>query len=862
VIKYRSPLHLRDVGASHFFACATLLLAAPAEAATYHVAPLGSDAASGAASAPFASIQKCADVAQPGDLCQVHAGTYRETVIPPRSGTADAPIRFEAAPGECVTVSGADPLSATWTSPPSGSIWTGTTKQAFIQLFVAGQMENEARWPNADANDLVHEPFGHAANGSDPMHLVVPDAPAGDWTGALVFMVPGLGWQSNTRHVAAFDASTRTITFDTPVETAPGGTTAATGLAPRYGTPYYLYGSPLALDTAGEWVEDPTTEVVSFWPPGGADPRTLDIEVKQRSYAFDVQGLSYVDIVGFQIFAAGIRLLGTDHCVVDGVVARYVAHLRETDGYATVGDVPWIEGTNNVWKNSVIAYSASSGLLVHGNDNQITNNVVHDVVYMADNHAGIDVDAAFASNKGNVIANNTVYRSGRAGLFLYNLQAGRVLHNRVYDVATLTNDMGGIYTWNTDGEETEIGFNEVSNVDTVYGAGIYLDDGSQNFVVHHNYIHDTAYYGVTFKNDNAIFNNTIERAGATPFLMGPNNQTGDWDNIAGADVADNLWDGLVGVRVGMRPTNVTDFGDFFAPVSAGPRWTHVVVPFSSLVQPTWAIQVPLDLKSVPLLDFSLITSGSVTLDIDNLRLEGTAPEVLADFESNEADALGGSVSSYGGSGSTLTQSRISPGANGSAGALRLTAAVRFDSGEYAITTVTLGASLTDGGSVPFDLTPYTGVSFDIRGTASLELATSQLQPQQSKNVTCPLDAQQVPTTSCAVDQGTPFSPYTDGFKGSAPDLGAFESDATPWTSGASIADPGTTCSGGDAGLDAGGDAGGDASDAGVITQVAGGGCACAQTGRRRSGSATPSPAATAFLSLLVVAGLRRPGRRR
>lgn len=758
-----------------------------------------------------------------------------------------------------MTVSGADPLAATWTAPDAGSVWSASTNQTFIQLFVGGQMENEARWPNADANDLVHEPFGHAAEGSDEMHLVVPEAPNGDWTNALVFMIPGLGWQSNTRHVAAFDTSTRTITFDTPVDTPPGGTTAATGLAPRYGTPYYLYGSPLALDTAGEWVLDPTTGTLSLWPPGGADPRTLDIEVKQRSYAFDVQGLSYVDIGGFQILAAGIRLLGTDHCVVDGVVARYVAHLRETDGYTTLGDVPWIEATNNVWKNSIIAYSASSGLLVHGNNNQITNNVVHDVVYMADNHAGIDVDAAFASNEGNVITNNTVYRSGRAGLFLYNLQSGSVLHNRVYDIAMLTNDIGGIYTWNTDGEQTEVAYNEVSSVNTVNGAGIYLDDGTQNFVVHHNYVHDTAYWGVSFKDANSILNNTIERVGATPFFMGPNVQTGNWDNIAGAEVADNLWDGLVDVRVGMRPTNVTDYGDFFAPVSAGPRWTHVVVPFSELVQPTWAIQVPLDLTSVPLIDFTPVTSGSVTIDIDNLSLEGTgkaSPDAsgaslsLADFASGYGDSLGGSVSSYGGSGSTLAQSTISPGTNGSANALRLTGNVRFDSAAYAVTTVTLGADLSDGGTAPADLSQYSGISFDIRGTAILELATSQLEPQQSDNVTCPLDAQQVPTTDCAIDQSAQFPPYTNGFKGSAPDLGAYQSGETPWTSGASFTDPGTLC--GSTPPDAGA-----ASDAGLVREVDGGGCACTQGAARGRRVSAGGAALTTLFSLLVTRRSRR-----
>jgi parallel beta-helix repeat protein len=728
----------------------------------------------------------------PETFARFTGGIYRETVTPSRSGTADAPIRFEAAAGECVTVSGADPLLAAWT------------------------------------------------------HLVVPDAPSGDWTGTMVFMVPGLGWQSNTRQVATFDISTRTITFDSPVDTAPGGTTPATGLAPRYGTPYYLYGSRLALDTAGEWVQDPTTGALSFWPPDGMDPRTLDIEVKQRSYAFDVQGVSYVDIAGFQVFSAGIRLLGTDHCVVDSVVARYVTHLRETDRYATLGDVPWIEGTNNVWKNSIIAYS---GLLVHGADNRITNNVVHDVVYMADNHAGIDVDAAFASNEGNVITNNTVYRSGRAGIFLYNLQSGHVLHNRVYDIAMLTHDMGGIYAWNTDGEETEIAYNEVSAVDTIYGAGIYLDDGSQNFIVHHNYVHDTAYYGVTFKNDNAIFNNTLLAAGASPLNTGPNAQTGDWDNVDGAKVADNLWDGRVGVRVGLRPTNVTDYGDFFVPVSVGPNWTRIVVPFSQLVQPTWAIQVPLDLKSVPLLDFTPVTPGSVTLDIDNIGLEGKTPYLLADFETGVGDSLGGSVWSGGGSGSSLVQSLVSPGANGSGSALHLIGDIRLDSAAYAITTVTLGPALSDGGTPPYDLAAYTGVSFDIRATETRDLATTQVQPQQSENVACPLNAQQIPTTSCAIQQGVPFPPYTNGFQGSAPDLGAFESGELRWTSGASFADPGATCSATDAGVDG--------SDGGVETWIATGGCGCAQMGGRGDGPVLPGAA----LSSLLIAGRSRRRRR-
>jgi hypothetical protein len=40
--------------------------------------------------------------------------------------------------------------------------------------------------------------------------------------------------------------------------------------------------------------------------------------------------------------------------------------------------------------------------------------------------------------------------------------------------------------------------------------------------------------------------------------------------------------------------------------------------------------------------------------------------------------------------------------------------------------------------------------------------------------------------SPAVDAGMPFPPYTDGFTGRAPDLGAFERGVPPWTAGCAI----------------------------------------------------------------------------
>lgn len=61
---------------------------------------------------PFKSIMAAARLAQPGDTITVHAGIYREYVNPPRGGTSEADrITYQAAPGEHVVISGAEPVA-------------------------------------------------------------------------------------------------------------------------------------------------------------------------------------------------------------------------------------------------------------------------------------------------------------------------------------------------------------------------------------------------------------------------------------------------------------------------------------------------------------------------------------------------------------------------------------------------------------------------------------------------------------------------------------------------------------------------------------------------------------------------------
>ena len=71
-------------------------------AAIYHVATTGKDAASGSAEAPFASVAHAVSRAAPGDTILIHGGTFKHaaTIQLTNSGTAAAPIKLWAAPGE------------------------------------------------------------------------------------------------------------------------------------------------------------------------------------------------------------------------------------------------------------------------------------------------------------------------------------------------------------------------------------------------------------------------------------------------------------------------------------------------------------------------------------------------------------------------------------------------------------------------------------------------------------------------------------------------------------------------------------------------------------------------------------------
>jgi Right handed beta helix region len=143
----------------------------------------------------------------------------------------------------------------------------------------------------------------------------------------------------------------------------------------------------------------------------------------------------------------------------------------------------------------------------------------------------------------------------------------KFMHNHLYNISLQTNDMGATYCWGTGGGSTEIAYNVIHDVRTSndtpsLAVGIYLDDNSPNFLIHHNVIYNInspTYESRDFhihlagSNNIEVYNNTIwnvrsdgdkdedaaVHSDGESSVRVYNNLTED-NRIGGTDIQDNL----------------------------------------------------------------------------------------------------------------------------------------------------------------------------------------------------------------------------------------------------------------------------------------------------------------------------------
>jgi len=582
-----------------------IVLPGNAWAVTYYVAKSGSDANPGTRSGPFHTVQRAASLAQAGDMVVVNAGIYRETITPANSGTASAPITYMANSGDSVTISGADLVSG-WTLS-SGNIYAAADVNGFrstnnqaVQVFVDGQMVNEARWPNTSM-DVSHPTKARIAsvvsnvivNGLHQVVVADPalTQPSGYWIGATINFENAWNYALFTGTVVGYVPGALTFQYG-----ATSGTTVnINNPAPVVGSRYFLFGKQGALDAPSEWYYDAINKQLFVWLPDSDNPTNHVVEMKRRDWGFNLNGKSYITIEGFNLFAATITTdtaagngnaadsfaglvrqnstAPSNHIILDRLRVSYPSHFTNLSGFIynqwtnNTGIV--LSGSDQILKDSVILYSAGNGVSVLGERNKVLRNTIRDVNYAGTECAGINTGFQNTRNIDHEIGYNDISISGRGLIEIRSLTNGpagiaRVHHNLLRESGLQTWDNGAIYTWQNNGNGLEIDHNQIyNNHGMKTGAGVYLDDSSYGYRIHHNVVADTD-YGIIINNQvsetpagyyNIIHHNTVIgtcRAISNYGLSNPNttihnNILGGGHNLginSGVTLRDNeAWDG-------------------------------------------------------------------------------------------------------------------------------------------------------------------------------------------------------------------------------------------------------------------------------------------------------------------------------
>jgi hypothetical protein len=515
----------------------------------WFVAPSGSDNNAGNISNPFRTIQAAANVAQPGDHVEIRAGVYDETVTPARSGTAADPIVYEAYNGESVTITGANPL-ANWTLD-SGNIYESTLPtnlgEGNNQLFVNGQVVNEARYPAS--TDLSNPNLLHATSVSLSGHSATIydsalDQSAGYWDGAIIHIAPGQAWTAQTGDVTS---------------SSPGQITFSYELTDSYEYPakgdgFYLTGTINALTSPGQFYASPSGKVY-LWTPAGDNPNNDDVEAKQRADAFNLNGVSDITVQDIDIVGATISTNGSSTSdVMNHLNVTYPSQFLIVPKGWQMPDNSGVmlNGADDLLENSVIADSPGDGVYVTGYGSRVTNDIIHDVDTSASDSAAIRVLASDVE-----VDHNTIYNTGRDGI-KHSGQKEQILYNTLYNIGIQTTEAGAIYCVQTDGGGTVIAYNKISDMHSGgYGqTALFLDNYSNNYIVHDNIVSnvDIALKLNFTSQDNDVYNNTLDGSQETVFA----NYLGNWD---GSKFTDNIF--LSSARLGSGATssgNVSTMG--------------------------------------------------------------------------------------------------------------------------------------------------------------------------------------------------------------------------------------------------------------------------------------------------------------
>jgi Right handed beta helix region len=338
---------------------------------TYYVdnqAPKADDKGPGTKEKPFRTINRAAQILQPGERVVVASGIYRECVRPMRGGTGpDKMISYEAAPGAKVFIRGSEILKEDWRQNP---IATGRgSAAATAPPFMAWRHDlNNAMFPDA------YNPFALASSMSDREWL---DTKANDM--GPYFRRRGLIF-ADGKPLEPVEL-TRELTSaqlpGIPIQRPAGTPVVLTGMPTRTRT------GPIMQEVGGapeyRFFTDNNGQFIVVRLPGTPANHTIEVATREQAFCPSERGLGYIRVKGLTFQHGGngypipqrglVSTNGGNHWIIEGNTIEWAngTGLDIANGDWNTPPAPQ-SGDRQIVRGNTIRYCGVEGLAGMGTE--------------------------------------------------------------------------------------------------------------------------------------------------------------------------------------------------------------------------------------------------------------------------------------------------------------------------------------------------------------------------------------------------------------------------------------------------------------------------------------------------------------
>ena len=279
------------------------LMQASGFSADIYVSPNGRDSNPGTIDAPLATLAAARDTARPvagKETVTVHVadGVYYlpETLAftPADSGSAEHPVIYQSKNEGQALLSGGASLDLTWL-PYKNGIFLAMTPSGLVidQLFIDGQNQRMARYPNYDATKKAEPYQGFAADAFSNERAARWSEP----TGGFIHAMHRAGW-GGYHYLITGKGADGDVTYE-------GGwqNNRRMGMHKDHRMVENIFEE---LDAPGEWFHDVTTSTLYYKPAADVALATASVEVVRLRHLIEFQGseespVRFIALQGFTV---------------------------------------------------------------------------------------------------------------------------------------------------------------------------------------------------------------------------------------------------------------------------------------------------------------------------------------------------------------------------------------------------------------------------------------------------------------------------------------------------------------------------------------------------------------------------------